>query len=55
MGGSDAQKLKTVEDANRRLKKLPAGSMLDIAARKDRRETNVSVMGPPPAIWRDYR
>jgi putative transposase len=32
---SDAQKLKTLEDENRRLKKLPAESMLDVAALKD--------------------
>jgi putative transposase len=32
---SDAQKLKTLEDENRRLKKLLAGSMLDVAALKD--------------------
>lgn len=32
---SDAQKLKALEDENRRLKKLPAESMLDVAALKD--------------------
>ena len=32
---SDAQKLKTLEDENRRLKKLLAESMLDVAALKD--------------------
>ncbi len=31
----DAQKLKTLEDENRRLKKLLAESMLDVAALKD--------------------
>jgi putative transposase len=35
MSGSDAQKLKTLEDENRRLKKLLAESMLDVAALKD--------------------
>ena len=35
MSVSDAQKLKTLEDENRRLKKLPAESMLDIAVLKD--------------------
>lgn len=35
MDVSDAQKLKTLEDENRRLKKLLAESMLDIAALKD--------------------
>jgi putative transposase len=35
MGVSDAQKLKTLEDENRRLKKLLAESMLDVAALKD--------------------
>ena len=32
---SDAQKLKGLEDENRRLKKLLAESMLDVAALKD--------------------
>ena len=32
---SDAQKLRTLEDENRRLKKLLAESMLDVAALKD--------------------
>ena len=32
---SDAQKLKRLEDENRRLKKLLAESMLDVAALKD--------------------
>jgi putative transposase len=32
---SEAQKLKTLEDENRRLKKLLAESMLDVAALKD--------------------
>ena len=32
---SDAQKLKALEDENRRLKKLLAESMLDVAALKD--------------------
>jgi putative transposase len=32
---SDAQKLKVLEDENRRLKKLLAESMLDVAALKD--------------------
>ena len=32
---SDAQRLKRLEDENRRLKKLLAESMLDVAARKD--------------------
>ena len=35
MGPSDAQRLRTVEDENRRLKKLLAESMLDVAALKD--------------------
>ena len=35
MSTSDAQKLKTLEDENRRLKKLLAESMLDVAALKD--------------------
>lgn len=35
MGLSDAQRLRTVEDENRRLKKLLAESMLDVAALKD--------------------
>ena len=35
MNVSDAQKLKTLEDENRRLKKLLAESMLDVAALKD--------------------
>jgi putative transposase len=35
MQASDAQKLKTLEDENRRLKKLLAESMLDVAALKD--------------------
>ena len=35
MSVSDAQKLKTLEDESRRLKKLLAESMLDVAALKD--------------------
>ena len=35
MGASEAQKLRTLEDENRRLKKLLAESMLDVAALKD--------------------
>ena len=35
MQASDAQKLKAVEDENRRLKKLLGESMLDVAALKD--------------------
>jgi putative transposase len=35
MGPSDAQRLKSLEDENRRLKKLLAESMLDVAALKD--------------------
>src|ERR1700761_2349952 len=35
LGGAGAQKLKTLEDENRRLKKLLAESMLDVAALKD--------------------
>ena len=35
MSVSDAQKLRTLEDENRRLKKLLAESMLDVAALKD--------------------
>lgn len=35
MGASDAAKLKSQEDANRRLKKLLAEAMLDVAALKD--------------------
>ena len=35
MGVSDAQKLKTLEDENRRLKKLLAESMLDVVALDD--------------------
>lgn len=35
MGPSDAQRLRGLEDENRRLKKLLAESMLDVAALKD--------------------
>lgn len=35
MQASEAQKLRTLEDENRRLKKLLAESMLDVAALKD--------------------
>ena len=35
LGPSDAQRLRSLEDENRRLKKLLAESMLDIAALKD--------------------
>jgi putative transposase len=35
MGPSDAQRLKSLDDENRRLKKLLAESMLDVAALKD--------------------
>ena len=35
LGPSDAQRLKSLEDENRRLKKLLAESMLDVAALKD--------------------
>ena len=35
MGPSEAQRLKGLEDENRRLKKLLAESMLDVAALKD--------------------
>jgi len=35
MSVSDAQNLKTLEDENRRLKKLLAESMLDVSALKD--------------------
>ena len=35
VGPSEAQRLKGLEDENRRLKKLLAESMLDAAARKD--------------------
>jgi len=35
MQASDAQKLKAVEDENRRLEKLLAESILDVAALKD--------------------
>lgn len=35
MGPSDAQRLKGLEDENRRLKKLLAESMLDVAALND--------------------
>jgi putative transposase len=35
LGPSDAQRLKVLEDENRRLKKLLAESMLDVAALKD--------------------
>ena len=35
MSVSDAQKLKALEDENRRLKKLLAESMLDVSALKD--------------------
>lgn len=35
MSMSDAQKLKTLEDENRRLKKLLVESMLDVSALKD--------------------
>ena len=34
-GKSEARRLKTLEDENRRLKKLLAESMLDVAALKD--------------------
>lgn len=35
MGASDATKLKGLEDENRRLKKLLAEAMLEVAALKD--------------------
>jgi putative transposase len=35
LGVSDAQKLRTLEDENRRLKKLLAESVMDVAALKD--------------------
>ena len=35
MGPSDAQRLKSLEDENRRLKKLLAESLLDVSALKD--------------------
>ena len=35
LGPSDVQRLKSLEDENRRLKKLLAESMLDVAALKD--------------------
>jgi putative transposase len=35
MGPADAQRLKSLEDENRRLKKLLAEAMLDVAALKD--------------------
>ena len=35
LGVSEAQKLRTLEDENRRLKKLLAEQMLDVAALKD--------------------
>ena len=35
MGASDAAKLKSLEDENRRLKKLLAEAMLDVAALRD--------------------
>ena len=35
LGPSDAQRLKSLEDENRRLKKLLAELMLDVAALKD--------------------
>ena len=35
LGPSDAQRLRSLEDENRRLKKLLAESMLDVAALKD--------------------
>ncbi len=41
MNVSDAQKLKTLEDENRRLKKLLAESMLDVSALKDLLGKNV--------------
>ena len=41
MSVSDAQKLKTLEDENRRLKKLLAESMLDVSALKDLLGKNV--------------
>jgi putative transposase len=34
MGPSDAQRLRTLEDENRRLKKLLAEAMLDVSALK---------------------
>jgi putative transposase len=41
MSVSDAQKLKTLEEENRRLKKLLAESMLDVSALKDLLGKNV--------------
>ena len=40
MGPSDAQRLKSLDDENRRLKKLLVKSMLDAAALKDLLATN---------------
>jgi putative transposase len=44
LGPSDAQRLKSLEDENRRLKKLLAESMLDVAALKD---LLTKMYGPP--------
>ena len=47
LGVSDAQKLKQLEDENRRLKKLLAESMLDVASLKDLLEKTDHARGPP--------
>lgn len=46
MGPSDAQRLKGLEDENRRLKKLLAESMLDVAALKDLLAKTENACGP---------
>ena len=56
MSVSDAQKLKALEDENRRLKKLLAESMLDVSALKDLLGKNVwsapSLQGCRSAAWK---
>lgn len=42
----DAQKLKALEDENRRLKKLLADSMLDVAALRSTPRGGISCMSP---------
>ena len=49
MGPSDAQRLRSLEDENRRLKKLLAESMLDVAALKDL----LAKMYGPPRLCKD--
>jgi putative transposase len=54
MGPSDAQRLKSLEDENRRLKKLLAEAMLDVAALKDLVAKNVW-SAPPRKAENDDR